>query len=100
LNLDGPITFFDDGRMQIEQRNNNAPDINVLVSTENAILDSGIELISCLGGLLFGDTSACENLLDESSEDTGAVLIPLTIPEGGIYLNFISNPIKELPIEQ
>ncbi|MCL7946111.1 Ig-like domain-containing protein [Marinobacter sp. ATCH36] len=32
LKLEGPITFFDDGRMQIEQRNVESPEINVLVS--------------------------------------------------------------------
>ncbi|MGF2688063.1 Ig-like domain-containing protein [Marinobacter sp. DUT-3] len=99
LQLDGPITFFDDGRMQIEQRNINAPEINVLVSTESAILDSGISLTSCLGGLLFGSTDECEELLAGDTEESGAVLIPLTIPEQGIYLNFLSNPIKEIPEE-
>ena len=99
LQLDGPITFFDDGRMQIEQRNINAPEINVLVSTENAILDSGITLTSCLSGLLFGNTEACDALLSGDTGSTGAVLIPLTIPEKGIYLNFLSNPIKEIPAQ-
>lgn len=61
LILDGPITFFDDGRMQIEQRNTAVAPINVLIG----------------GG--------------------GTADIPLQIPIGGIYLNFISNPIKEIP---
>lgn len=100
LDLDGPITFFDDGRMQIEQRSKNAPEINVLVTTENALLDTTIDLTSCLVGLLFGNTAECDALLDQESAETGAVLIPLVIPAGGIYLNFISNPIKEIPLAQ
>ncbi|MGF2735377.1 Ig-like domain-containing protein [Marinobacter sp. DUT-1] len=64
LVLDGPITFFDDGRMQIEQRNTAVAPINVLIG---------------------GGTTAD---------------IPLQIPVGGIYLNFISNPIKEIPAKQ
>lgn len=64
LLLDGPITFFDDGRMQIEQRNTAAAPINVQIG----------------GG--------------------GVADIPLQIPEGGIYLNFISNPIKEIPVKE
>lgn len=62
LDLEGAITFFDDGRMQIEQRTNNAPKINV-------------EAVA-LG--------------------VATIKIPLVIPEKGIYLNFISNPIKEI----
>ncbi|MBW0148656.1 Ig-like domain-containing protein [Marinobacter arenosus] len=100
LELDGDITFFDDGRMQIEQRNSNVPEINVLVSTEDAITGALIDFGSCLGGLLFGDTTACEALLSEDTESTGAVLIPLVIPDQGLYLNFISNPIKEIPAQQ
>ncbi|MBD3640505.1 MAG: Ig-like domain-containing protein [Marinobacter sp.] len=63
LQLEGPITFFDDGRMQIEQRNLIAEDITV-----NAVS--------------FGFVP---------------VEIPLRIPSGGTFLNFISNPIKEIP---
>ncbi len=64
LQLEGPINFFDDGRMQIEQRNTVAEDITV-----NATL-AGIP-----------------------------VTIPLRIPAQGAYLNFLSNPIKEIPAE-
>lgn len=66
LNLEGPITFFDDGRMQIEQRNTVAEDITV-----NAVS--------------FGIVP---------------VEIPLRIPAEGTYLNFLSNPIKEIPASQ
>ena len=66
LQLEGPITFFDDGRMQIEQRNLVAEDIEV-----NAVS--------------FGIVT---------------VTIPLQIPDNGAYLNFISNPIKEIPAVQ
>ncbi|MFL1456166.1 Ig-like domain-containing protein [Marinobacter sp. GN3S48] len=65
LKLSGPITFFDDGRMQIEQRTIEAEDITV-----NAV-----------------------------SFGLVAVEIPLQIPESGVYLNFLSNPIKEIPEE-
>ncbi|AZT82704.1 hypothetical protein EHN06_03600 [Marinobacter sp. NP-4(2019)] len=65
LKLSGPITFFDDGRMQIEQRTIEAEDITV-----NAV-----------------------------SFGLVAVEIPLQIPENGVYLNFLSNPIKEIPEE-
>lgn len=63
LELTGDVTFFDDGRMQIEQRNTNTPPINV-EATVIGIIDKEI---------------------------------PLFIPEGGLYLNFISNPVKDLP---
>ncbi|MGP4842834.1 Ig-like domain-containing protein [Marinobacter sp. 1Y8] len=62
LELEGPITFFDDGRMQIEQRNTNQPKINVNVVA--------IGIVN--------------------------ITIPLYIPPQGAYLNFISNPIKEI----
>ena len=100
LELKGPITFFDDGRMQIEQRNTNVPELDVLVTTDNAILGGTIDFASCLGGLLTGDTTACEELLSGTTESSGAVKIPLQIPEQGVYLNFISNPIKEIPAKQ
>ncbi|OHY80349.1 Ig-like domain-containing protein [Marinobacter sp. AC-23] len=66
LELVGNVTFFDDGRMQIEQRNQNRPEINVAAKAAGLI----------------------------------SVDIPLFIPEQGAYLNFISNPVKDLPAEQ
>lgn len=96
LELEGPITFFDDGRMQIEQRNTNNPALNVLVTTDNALLDAGVDLLTCVVSLF----SDCGGLLDQTSTDTGAVKIPLQIPDQGVYLNFISNPIKEIPAQQ
>lgn len=66
LKLEGEVTFFDDGRMQIEQRNTNIPRIDV-----DALAVGVIPLD-----------------------------IPLIIPEQGIYLNFISNPVKEIPVNQ
>ncbi|MDL0432448.1 Ig-like domain-containing protein [Marinobacter sp. TBZ242] len=65
LKLEGPVKFFDDGRMQVEQRTLNVPQINV-------------EAVA-LG--------------------IATVKIPLFIPQQGVYLNFISNPIKEIPAE-
>ena len=100
LELAGPITFFDDGRMQIEQRNTNVPDIEVLVTTEDAISKAVIDVTSCIGGLLTGNTAACGALFDQTTASTGAVQIPLQIPEQGVYLNFISNPVKEIPAQQ
>lgn len=64
LELSGNVTFFNDGRMQIEQYNLNVPEINV-----NSELLAGIIKKT----------------------------IPLLIPEKGLYLNFISNPVKDLP---
>lgn len=60
------MTFFDDGRMQVEQRNLNIPEINVRA------VALGVFTID----------------------------IPLIIPQQGAYLNFISNPVKEIPSEQ
>jgi len=100
LELAGPITFFDDGRMQIEQRNTNVPEIDVLVTTEDAISRAIIDFTSCIGGLLTGNPDACGALLDETTASTGAVQIPLQIPEQGVYLNFISDPVKEIPAQQ
>ena len=71
LELEGNITFFDDGRMQIEQRNSNLVDINVRA---RALGVPGGEIVT--------------------------IDLPLQIPEQGVYLNFISNPVKEIPAEQ
>lgn len=65
LDLEGRVKFFDDGRMQIEQRTDNVPQINV-------------------EAVAFGFAT---------------VDIPLIIPQQGVYLNFLSNPIKEIPAE-
>ncbi|MGM0767779.1 MAG: Ig-like domain-containing protein [Pseudomonadota bacterium] len=104
LQLEGPIVFFDDGRMQVEQRNTNSPEINVIVSGNNPVVDGGVNLVSCLGdvlGLLGGDPDLlnCGALVGENDLASGAVYIPLEIPAGGVYLNFLSNPIKEIPEE-
>ncbi|MCK7553005.1 Ig-like domain-containing protein [Marinobacter goseongensis] len=82
LNLEGPITFFDDGRMQIEQRNLNQAALSVEVSVAVPVVSTITELLANL--LSGGDSDAVIN-------------IPLIIPAGGVYLNFISNPIKEIP---
>ncbi|MEC7814845.1 MAG: Ig-like domain-containing protein [Pseudomonadota bacterium] len=100
LDLEGPIMFFDDGRMQIEQRNVVSPEINVLVTTESA-LEGVVDLGACLIGLLGFDLGACGDLVNPpDAEEDGAVFIPLVIPENGLYLNFISNPVKDLPAQQ
>lgn len=97
LQLEGPIVFFDDGRMQVEQRNINAPAIDVIVSGNNALIDGGINLINCLTGIISLDPDACGALVGGDDVETGAVAIPLQIPANGVYLNFLSNPIKEIP---
>ncbi|MFP3976294.1 Ig-like domain-containing protein [Marinobacter sp. KMM 10035] len=65
FDLEGDVTFFDDGRMQIEQRNTNLVDIKVEAKPLGLIID-----------------------------------LPLQIPVGGTYLNFITNPVKDLPSVQ
>ncbi|WP_166255823.1 Ig-like domain-containing protein [Marinobacter salicampi] len=95
LELGGDITFFDDGRMQIEQRNSNTPPITVAVEIEDTALEGAVDFINCLGGLLTFNFEKCESLAGGSSE--GAVVIPLEIPQNGVYLNFLSNPVKEIP---
>jgi hypothetical protein len=71
FDLEGDITFFDDGRMQIEQRNTNLVDINVKANTLG-IPGAGLITIN----------------------------LPLQIPVGGTYLNFVTNPVKDLPAVQ
>ncbi|KRW83816.1 Ig-like domain-containing protein [Marinobacter sp. P4B1] len=74
LELDGNITFFDDGRMQIEQRNSNwIGEMDELLVTADAL---GI-----------------------SNAGLATIRLPLEIPVGGTYLNFISNPVKDLPAQ-
>src|SRR5690554_555300 len=98
LDLGGSITFFDDGRMQIEQRNSNTPPITVAVQIENDLLSGTVTFINCLSGLFTLDFSKCEQLV--SGESEGAVVIPLEIPKNGVYLNYISNPVKEIPAQR
>lgn len=98
LNLKGEITFFDDGRMQIEQRNINIPFITVDVAGSSDAATGFVGFISCLGGIFSGTGfGACE---DVAAGKGKAVQLPLKIPEQGVYLNFISNPVKEIPAQQ
>ncbi|MBN7768489.1 Ig-like domain-containing protein [Marinobacter daepoensis] len=64
FDLEGDVTFFDDGRMQVEQRNTNVVNINVIAKPLGLTID-----------------------------------LPLEILAGGTYLNFISNPVKDLPAQ-
>ena len=75
LELKGDITFFDDGRMQIEQRNTN------LVGEQDELLVTA-------------------DALGIEGAGLATIRLPLEIPIGGTYLNFISNPVKNLPAEQ
>ena len=90
------MTFFDDGRMQIEQITNNAPKITVNVNVTVPILDEFLTYSGCVE-----DTEGIIGCLDSDSQesDDGDIVIPLEIPEKGVYLNFISNPVKDLPRE-
>lgn len=75
LELEGDVTFFNDGRMQIEQRNTNQ------VGNENELL-------------VTADT------LGDDGSGLATIKLPLEIPVGGTYLNFVTNPVKDLPAEQ
>ncbi|HBP68901.1 MAG TPA: hypothetical protein DD717_11875 [Alcanivorax sp.] len=63
LDLVGDVTFLDDGRLQIEQRNQAAQSIEVDITFSR------------------GGSVAAANMT-------------LGIPEGGVFLNYISTPIK------
>jgi len=63
LDLVGDVTFLDDGRLQIEQRNQVEQDVDVSISLDD-------------GGVL------------------KAASMTLGIPEGGVFLNYLSTPIK------
>ena len=98
LELEGPISFFDDGRMQIVQLNTNAPPIDVNVNVTVPILSEFLSYSACVEERGIEGIFTC--LEDSSTEtDRGDISIPLEIPEQGVYLNFISNPIKEIPAE-
>jgi hypothetical protein len=84
VSLDGPVKFFDDGRMQITEQNLNEVALSVEVKVGVPVVGTITELLANL--LSGGDSDAVIN-------------IPLVIPAGGINLNFISNPIKEIPEE-
>ena len=86
LDLSGPIVFLDDGRMQVVQHNRNAPALNANISITIPLLGP---ILQCLL-----NPASCV-----SGEQTGAVQIPLVIPVGGVNLNFISFPVKNLPEE-
>ncbi|MEC9040444.1 MAG: Ig-like domain-containing protein [Pseudomonadota bacterium] len=74
LDLKGDITFFDDGRMQIEQRN-----VNFVGNADELLVTANTAGISQIGLV--------------------TIKLPLEIPVGGTYLNFISNPVKDLPAQ-
>lgn len=75
LDLEGDVTFLDDGRMQVEQRNTNHIGKNeeLLVTANTA----GIKQIGIV-----------------------TIKLPLEIPVNGTYLNFISNSVKDIPAQQ
>lgn len=72
LELKGDITFFDDGRMQVEQWNSN------VVGEKDELLVTA-------------------DALGVDGSGLATIRLPLKIPQRGVYLNFISNPVKDLP---
>ncbi|MCG2582595.1 MAG: Ig-like domain-containing protein [Marinobacter sp.] len=92
LNLEGPITFFDDGRMEIDQYNTNEVELTVVVEITDPALEGTVDFLACLANL-------ADCLAEGGTDNEGAVVIPLRIPRDGIYLSFLSNPIKEIPEE-
>ncbi|QSP95941.1 Ig-like domain-containing protein [Marinobacter salinisoli] len=96
LELEGPIDFFDDGRMQIVQINSNAPPIDVNVNVTIPIINEFLSYSACVADR--GPSGIFSCLLDSSTGvDRGDIAIPLEIPSNGVYLNFVSDPIKDLP---
>ena len=109
LDLEGDIVFFDDGRMQIEQRNV-APripaDITVSVTVDAPVISDFLNFLKDPEESLREFACALDflNVLDFCDSTTesvpaGDIEIPLFIPENGVYLNFISNPVKDLPAQ-
>ncbi|GAA5139493.1 Ig-like domain-containing protein [Alloalcanivorax gelatiniphagus] len=70
MTLTGPVAFLDDGRMVVQQRNQNPIDIDVKLyfapEVENTLLGTG----------------------------TAAGRIPYLIPQDGVFIQMISQPIK------
>ncbi|MBM1144417.1 Ig-like domain-containing protein [Alcanivorax sp. ZXX171] len=69
MSLSGPVSFLDDGRMVVEQRNENPIDIDMKVysaSTSSSAVGVG----------------------------SAAGRIPYRIPENGVFLQMVSEPIK------
>lgn len=107
LDLDGPVQFFDDGRMQVSLISQKAVDLSVNVNVRIPVL-SDLPLIGDLieainglgagaGNLIGGLACLVDPACDAPETAEGVVSIPLQIPAGGINLNFISFPIKQIP---
>ena len=85
--------------MQVEQRNNNSPGIDVRVNVTVPIIGEFLSYAACVEER--GLTGIVTCLADSSTEtERGDITIPLVIPEQGVYLNFISNPVKEIPAQR
>jgi len=69
MSLTGPVTFLDDGRMVVQQRNENPIDINVEFYSANP------------GGTVIGIAMG---------------RVPYRIPQEGVFLQIVSEPIKSL----
>ena len=72
MSLSGPVSFLDDGRMVVQQRNDNSLDIDVK--------------------LYYAPTPNSNN--QPLAVGTAAGRIPYQIPEEGVFLQMISEPIK------
>ena len=110
LKLEGPIRFFDDGRMQVTLLSVEAipldvnvdivlplvGDVPVLGDLLNLVTD---DLLTEVGNVVDGLLCLLDPNCDEPRQAEGTVNIPLEIPAGGINLNFVSFPIKQLPVE-
>jgi hypothetical protein len=69
MSLTGPVSFLDDGRMVVQQRNENPIDIDLKLYTANF---EGLWLGSAHGRM------------------------PYRIPQKGVFLQMVSEPIKKM----
>lgn len=109
LDLEGDITFFDDGRMQIEQRNLETADIMVSIKIPptdalNNLLSGLVELINITNKCTGPWYDICYVFTDRPADDPdplkgGAVSAHLQLLPKSVYLNYISNPVKDLPAQ-
>lgn len=97
LELEGDMTFYPDGRMQVEQYNLIAADIDVRIVVQSGALSGVVDVLSCLRGIFTFNFSLCSGGSGNSNQ--GAVRVPLQIPAGGIYLNYLGEPMKPLPAQ-
>ena len=71
MSLTGPVSFLDDGRMLVQQRNENPIDIDMKAYTDS--------------------TSA-----SATAKGSAVGRMPYSIPQDGIFLQMVSEPIKSI----